>query len=61
MSAGKTQLHILRKIQDLSANAKTGVSLHCHTEYSQEMLDFIPHYAEQLPVINYFWRKERDK
>ena len=61
MSAGKSKVHILRRMQDLSANAMTGVSLHCHTEYSQEMLDFVPHYAEQLPVINYFWRRERDK
>lgn len=61
MNAGKSRLHILRKKQDLSAKAKTGVSLHCHTEYSQEMLDFIPHYAEKLPVINFFWRRERNK
>ncbi len=25
------------------------------------MLDFVPYYAEKLPVIAYFWRKERDK
>ena len=61
MSVGKTQLHILRDKKDLSANARTGVSLHCHTEYSHEMLDFIPHYAEQLPIINLFWRRERDR
>lgn len=61
MDAGKSQLHILREKKDLSAKARTGVSLHCHTEYSPEMLDFIPHYAEKLPIINFFWRKERDK
>lgn len=41
--------------------AKTGVSLHCHTEHSKEMLDFLPHYAEKLPIIAQFWHKERDK
>lgn len=61
MSAGKTKLHILRDTKDLSANAKTGVSLHCHTEYSEEMLGFITHYAEKLPIINFFWHRERDK
>jgi hypothetical protein len=45
----------------LAPKAKAGVSLHCHTEHSREMLDFVPHYAEKLPVISYFWKKERDK
>lgn len=61
MNLKKTQLHILSKPTDLSARAKTGVSLHCHTEHSKEMLDFLPHYADRLPIINYFWRKERNK
>jgi hypothetical protein len=25
------------------------------------MLDFVPVYADKLPIISYFWRKERDK
>lgn len=61
MNLKKTRLHVLQKKQDLSQTAKTGVSLHCHTEYSKEMLDFVPFYAEKLPVISYFWRKERDR
>lgn len=61
MNLKKTQLHILSGPKDLSATAKTGVSLHCHTEHSKEMLDFLPHYADRLPIINYFWRKERAK
>lgn len=61
MNLDKTRLHILREAKDLSSKAKTGVSLHCHTEYSKEMLDFIPHYAEKLPIIATFWRRERDK
>lgn len=61
MNLKKTRLHILRKAGDLSARAKTGVSLHCHTEHSKEMLDFVPHYAEKLPIIATFWRRERDR
>lgn len=61
MNLTRTQLHILSETKDLSARAKTGVSLHCHTEHSKEMLDFLPHYADRLPIINYFWRKEREK
>jgi hypothetical protein len=61
MKLKNTRLHILHQARNLSQNAKTGVSLHCHTQYSKEMLDFIPHYAEKLPVISYFWKKERDR
>ncbi|CAN5808533.1 hypothetical protein BH24ACI1_BH24ACI1_19920 [soil metagenome] len=57
----KTQLHILHKPQDLGKEATTGISLHCHTEYSKEMLDFVPHYAARLPIIAYFWKKERER
>jgi hypothetical protein len=61
MKLKNTRLHILHQPKNLSQNAKTGVSLHCHTQYSKEMLDFVPHYAEKLPVISYFWKKERDR
>ena len=61
MNLKKTQLHILRGAEDLTAKARTGVSLHCHTEHSKEMLDFVPHYAEKLPIIATFWRKEQVK
>lgn len=61
MSLKQTNLHILHETKDLSDKAKTGVSLHCHTEHSKEMLDFVPHYAEKLPVISYYWKRERKK
>ncbi|HXH68740.1 MAG TPA: hypothetical protein VNI60_00190 [Pyrinomonadaceae bacterium] len=61
MNLKQTRLHILHKPKNLSGEAKTGVSLHCHTEHSKELLEFIPHYADQLPIISYFWNKERKK
>jgi hypothetical protein len=61
MNLKQTRLHILREPENLTSKARTGISLHCHTEHSKEMLDFIPHYAEKLPIIAQFWRKERDK
>ena len=61
MSLKQTNLHILHKTEDLSNRAKTGVSLHCHTEHSKEMLDFVPHYAEKFPVISYYWKREHKK
>ena len=59
MDFNQTHLHVLRKPEDLSKKVSTGVSLHCHTEHSREMLDFVPHYAEKLPIISRFWEKER--
>lgn len=61
MNLKRTRLHILHQPRDLSGQAKTGVSLHCHTEHSREMLDFVPVYAEKLPIISYFWKKERER
>jgi len=61
MNLKQTKLHILHESEDLSSKAKTGVSLHCHTEHSKEMLDFVPHYAEKLPVIAFFWKRERKR
>ncbi len=61
MNLKRTRLHILHQPKDLSKKAKTGVSLHCHTEHSKEMLEFIPHYAAKLPVISYFWNRENRK
>ena len=61
MDLKQTRLHILREPKGLGKEAKTGVSLHCHTEHSKEMLDFIPHYAARLPVIAHFYKKENEK
>ncbi|MEJ7702115.1 MAG: hypothetical protein WKF71_21135 [Pyrinomonadaceae bacterium] len=58
MNLKQTRLHILDKAKDLSKEAKTGVSLHCHTEHSKELLDFVPYYAAKIPIISYFWEKE---
>ncbi|HLM59201.1 MAG TPA: hypothetical protein VK308_00215 [Pyrinomonadaceae bacterium] len=58
MNLKRTRLHILHEPKNLGKEATTGVSLHCHTEHSKEMLDFIPHYAEKLPIISFFWKRE---
>ncbi len=61
MKIQNTKLHILQKAESLENVAETGVSLHCHTKFSKEILDFVPHYAEKIPIVNYFWHRERDK
>lgn len=61
MNLKQTRLHILHKSEDLSRHAKTGVSLHCHTQFSKEMLDFIPYYTEKIPIVRHFWKREQEK
>ncbi len=61
MNLKNTTLNILGKNERLTTESKTGVSMHCHTEHSKEMLDFVPHYAEKLPIISYFWNREKVK
>lgn len=61
MNLKRTRLNILGKKQDLDSDAVSGVSLHCHTEHSKEMLDFVPHYAAKIPIVAHFWRKEQAK
>lgn len=61
MNLKKTRVRILHSAEKLSQKAKSGVSLHCHTEHSREMLDFVPHYAAKIPIINFFWQRERKK
>lgn len=58
MKLKHTRLHILHREKDLGKEAKTGVSLHCHTRHSKESLDFIPYYAEKFPIIRNFWHKQ---
>lgn len=61
MNLKLTRLHLLDSDHKLSKAFKSGVSLHCHTQHSKEMLDFIPHVAAKLPVISIFWERERKK
>ena len=41
---------------EYAATSRTGVSLHCHTKYSKEFLDFVPYYAEKYPVVSTLFR-----
>lgn len=59
MNLKLTRLHLLDKSNDFARDFKSGVSLHCHTQHSREMLDFIPHYAAQIPIVKNFWERER--
>ncbi|MEP7075191.1 MAG: hypothetical protein ABI878_05215 [Acidobacteriota bacterium] len=51
-------VYFLKRGEGLSEMADTGVSLHCHTLHSKEMIDFVPYYASRIPVASFFWRRE---
>lgn len=48
----------LKRREKLDGRGGTGVSLHCHTLHSKELLDFVPYYAQRIPIASYFWKRE---
>ncbi len=59
-SLARTRLRVLTGPQETPPlhPARTALSLHCHTHHSQEILDFIPHYAAQIPVVAKLFQHE---
>ncbi len=54
-------VRFLKKGEKNVPNANTGISLHCHTMHSKELLDFVPYYAERIPILSYIWRREQKR
>lgn len=46
-----TQLHLYWKDHSVVSQYKTDVSLHSHTNVSEETLDIIPRYTEKIPYL----------
>ncbi len=61
MKTTAEQVHFLKKGETPERMATTGVSLHCHSLHSKELLDFVPYYAERIPVLRRFWHREMRK
>lgn len=61
MKTTANQLYFLNKGEWPEQIATTGVSLHCHSLHSKELLDFVPYYAERIPVLRQFWHREMRK
>ncbi len=58
MKQNTENIRFLEKNETLDSVSATGVSLHCHSMYSKELLDFVPHYAERIPIVKHIWRRE---
>lgn len=58
MKQNTENIYFLKRKEALDGVAVTGVSLHCHSLHSREWLDFVPHYAERIPIVRQIWRRE---
>jgi hypothetical protein len=56
-----TRLHVYDRRGGAPSGFKAGVSLHCHTRHSRELLTFIPHYAEMIPIVSRLFKSEMDR
>jgi hypothetical protein len=61
MTQVRTQIHILPSDGSAVRAFRTGVSLHSHTEHSQENLTDLPQIIERLPVVAQFVRWETQR
>ncbi len=61
MSMKPSSLYVFGQSVAWQRTARAGVSLHCHTLHSKELLDFIPHYAARLPLVAPLFRNEMNR
>src|SRR5262245_46337230 len=57
MTLSRTTIHVCSRsgIPPSAAGARAAVSLHSHSEYSKEALDFIPGIARRIPLVSRFF------
>jgi hypothetical protein len=61
MTTNRTRIRMLDTCSEIRSDFRKGVSLHCHTQHSKESLDFIPHYAERIPVVSNLFKRARER
>jgi hypothetical protein len=61
MNPVRTQIHFLPSHRSVIRAFRTGVSLHSHTEFSQEELRNLPRHLQRLPVVSHFLRRELER
>lgn len=58
MCANRARLTFVNDRSEFRTNDRFGISLHCHTQHSKEVLDFVPYYAGQFPVVSWLYEKQ---
>ena len=61
MGQARTQVYFLPADGSVTRAFRTGISLHSHTEHSQEKLGDLPRYLERMPVVAQFLQWERKR
>jgi hypothetical protein len=61
MKSVRTRIHFLPSHRSVIRAFRTGVSLHSHTEFSQEELSSLPRHLERLPVVSHFLHREMER
>src|SRR5579863_3344964 len=61
MLPGQTKVHLLPSKRSVIRAFRSGVSLHSHTEHSQERLGALPRYLQRMPVVSQFVRWEIER
>lgn len=61
MNRVRTQIHFLPSHRSVIRAFRTGVSMHGHTDFSQEELRGLPRHLERMPVVSHFLRREMDR
>lgn len=61
MNPARTQIHFLPSHRSVIRAFRAGVSLHSHTEFSQEELSGLPRHLERMPVVSHFLRRELER
>src|ERR1700737_5561770 len=61
MGQARTQVYFLPADGSVTRAFRTGISLHSHTEHSQERLGDLPRYLERMPVVAQFLQWERKR
>ncbi|MBZ5661924.1 MAG: hypothetical protein LAO08_16105 [Acidobacteriia bacterium] len=61
MKQSRTQIFTFPSERYVTRAFHAGVSLHSHTEHSQERLDDLPRYLDRMPVVSQFLRWERKR
>jgi hypothetical protein len=54
-------LHYIWKNPSIVRKYAAAVSLHSHTQYSKESLEFVPRHAHRIPLVSYLVRRQEHK
>ncbi|HEX9004215.1 MAG TPA: hypothetical protein VGB07_30160 [Blastocatellia bacterium] len=65
MHSANTRLHVYERaaksLPGITRGFRAAASLHCHTNFSKELLTFIPHYAAMIPIVSRLFKAEMDR